>query len=271
MKLLKGTTLILAGMLLCSCTTEHKISKQEVAESISDISSDEEGNVSIVLEDGRVFSLGNLKGEKGEDGVDGKDGETTIQTITKNGKDGKNGTNGKDGSNGIDGKNGTDGKDGSNGKDGKNGIDGKDGKNGSNGLNGKDGKDGTSGKDGVNGKDGIGIKNSTINNKGELIITYTDNSSVNLGVVKNIEKFVTDLKVEENVLYVYYSDGSKKKLDLKNVIYSTPDPGVRSEPTAEPTVEPTQEPTVEPTIEPTPEPVIPSPEQTQPEIPDFGW
>lgn len=230
MKLLKGTTLILAGMLLCSCAAEHKISKQEVAESISDISSDEEGNVSIVLEDGRVFSLGNLKGEKGKDG---EDGETTIQTITKNGKDGKNGI---------------------------------DGKNGSNGLNGKDGKDGISGKDGVNGKDGIGIKNSTINNKGELIITYTDNSSVNLGVVKNIEKFVTDLKVEENDLYVYYSDGSKKKLDLKKVIYATPDPGVRPEPTAEPTQEPTLEPiipTPEPTVEPTPEPA--------PVEPDFGW
>ncbi len=230
MKLLKGTALILAGMLLCSCAAEHKISKQEVAESISDISSDEEGNVSIVLEDGRVFSLGNLKGEKGKDG---EDGETTIQTITKNGKDGKNGI---------------------------------DGKNGSNGLNGKDGKDGISGKDGVNGKDGIGIKNSTINNKGELIITYTDNSSVNLGVVKNIEKFVTDLKVEENDLYVYYSDGSKKKLDLKKVIYATPDPGVRPEPTAEPTQEPTLEPiipTPEPTVEPTPEPA--------PVEPDFGW
>lgn len=248
MKLFKGSALILAGMLLCSCTTEQKISKQEVAESISDISSDEEGNVSIVLEDGRVFSLGNLKGEKGKDG---EDGETTIQTITKNGKDGKNGTNGKDGSNGIDGKNGADGKD---------------GKNGSNGLNGKDGKDGIPGKDGVNGKDGIGIKDSRINNKGELIITYTDNSSVNLGVVKNIEKFVTDLKVEENDLYVYYSDGSKKKLDLKNVIYATPDPGVRPEPTAEPTTEPTLEPiipTPEPTVEPTPEPV--------PVEPDFGW
>ena len=230
MKLLKGTTLILAGMLLCSCTTEQKLSKQEVAESISDISSDEEGNVSIVLEDGRVFSLGNLKGEKGKDG---EDGETTIQTITKNGKDGKNGTNGKDGSNGIDGKNGA---------------------------------DGISGKDGVNGKDGIGIKNSTINNKGELIIAYTDNSSVNLGVVKNIEKFVTDLKVEENDLYVYYSDGSKKKLDLKKVIYATPDPGVRPEPTVEPTTEPTLEPiipTPEPTVEPAPEPV--------PVEPDFGW
>lgn len=232
MKLLKGTTLILAGMLLCSCAAEQKLSKQEVAESISDISSDEEGNVSIVLEDGRVFSLGNLKGEKGKDG---EDGETTIQTITKNGKDG---------SNGIDGKNGTDGKD------------------GSNGLNGKDGKDGISGKDGVNGKDGIGIKNSTINNKGELIITYTDNSSVNLGVVKNIEKFVTDLKVEENDLYVYYSDGSKKKLDLKKVIYATPDPGVRPEPTVEPTTEPTLEPII-PTPEPAPEPV--------PVEPDFGW
>lgn len=237
MKLFKGSALILAGMLLCSCTAEQKISKQEVAESISDISSDEDWNVSIVLEDGRVFSLGNLKGEKGEDG------ETTIQTITKNGKDG---------SNGIDGKNGADGKDGSNGKDGKNGIDGKDGKNGSNGLNGKDGKD------------GIGIKDFGINNKGELIITYTDNSSVNLGVVKNVEKFVTDLNVEDNDLYVYYSDGSKKKLDLKKVIYATPDPGVRPEPTAEPTTEPTLEPIIPtPTVEPAPEPA--------PVEPDFGW
>ena len=87
-----------------------------------------------------------------------------------------------------------------------------------------------------------------------------------MGVVKNIEKFVTDLKVEENDLYVYYSDGSKKKLDLKNVIYATPDPGVRPEPTAEPTTEPTLEPiipTPEPTVEPTPEPV--------PVEPDFGW
>ena len=243
MKLFKGSALILAGMLLCSCAAEQKLSKQEVAESISDISSDEEGNVSIVLEDGRVFSLGNLKGEKGKDG---EDGETTIQTITKNGKDGKNGTNGKDGSNGIDGKNGADGK------DGKNEIDGK---NGSNGLKGKNGKDGISVKDGVNGKDGIGIKNSTINNKGELIIKYTDNTSVNLGVVKNVEKFVTDLNVEENALYVYYSDGSKNKLDLKNVINATPDPGVRPEPTVEPTTEPT--------VEPAPEPV--------PVEPDFGW
>ena len=81
-------------------------------------------------------------------------------------------------------------------------------------------------------------------------------------IVKNIEKFVTDLKVEENDLYVYYSDGSKKKLDLKKVIYATPDPGVRPEPTVEPTTEPII-PTPEPTVEPAPEPV--------PVEPDFGW
>ena len=50
----------------------------------------------------------------------------------------------------------------------------------------------------------------------------------------------------------------EKKLDLKKVIYATPDPGVRPEPTAEPTQEPTPEP-IEPTIVPTPE------------ASDFGW
>ena len=82
-----------------------------VAESISDITSDENGNVIIKLADGRAFSLDGLKGKDGADGKDGKDG-----------KDGANGLNGRDGINGINGVDGKDGRDGVNGKDGKDAI-----------------------------------------------------------------------------------------------------------------------------------------------------
>lgn len=43
------------------------------------------------------------------------------------------------------------------------------------------------GKDGIDGKDGLGIKSAEINSKGELVITYTDNSSVNLGKITGVD------------------------------------------------------------------------------------
>lgn len=88
--------------------------------------------------------------------------------------------NGKDGKDGKDGINGLDGKDGKNGVDGKDGIDGKDGR------DGIDGKDGRNGLDGADGKDGRGIKNITINEQGHLIITFTDNETINCGLVKGL-------------------------------------------------------------------------------------
>ena len=61
---------------------------------------------------------------------------------------------------------------GADGKDGINGVDGKDGINGTNGTNGTDGKDG---------KDGLGIASVEKNAAGELVITFTDGTSKNLG------------------------------------------------------------------------------------------
>ena len=63
------------------------------------------------------------------------------------------------------------------------GADGKDGQNGTNGVDGKDGVDGVNGLDGKNGTDGVGITETSINEYGELVITYSDNSTVNLGTV----------------------------------------------------------------------------------------
>lgn len=72
---------------------------------------------------------------------------------------------------------------GTNGKDGQQGLKGEPGTPGSAGKDGINGKDGAAGKDGIDGKDGLGIKSLTINNLGELVITYTDNTEINLGKV----------------------------------------------------------------------------------------
>ena len=68
---------------------------------------------------------------------------------------------------------------------------GVDGQNGTNGTNGQDGKDGKDGKDGA---DGNGIVSVVINDKGELVITFDDETSVNLGQIKNVHSHEIALK-----------------------------------------------------------------------------
>jgi len=89
-------------------------------------------------------------------------GESFTYTVT-------NGSNGKDG---VDGANGTNGVDGAPGKDGADGADG------TNGVDGAPGKDG---------EDGKGIVSAVINEKGELVLTYTDGTEANMGVVKGAD------------------------------------------------------------------------------------
>lgn len=124
----------------------------------------------------------------------------TSLGVKATGADGKDGLNGKDG---VDGRDGLNGKDGADGKDG---VDGKDGLNGKDGVNGKDGQTpyigengnwwigetdtgvsvttkGDKGDPGTPGKDGVGIAKTEINENGELIITYTDGATANLGRV----------------------------------------------------------------------------------------
>lgn len=94
----------------------------------------------------------------------------------------------------------------SKGKDGKNGTNGKNGKNGANGKDGRsitlasvnsEGQlvitysDGSSvnldklvGINGIDGKDGVGIANILINTSGELELTFSDGQQINLGNVK---------------------------------------------------------------------------------------
>lgn len=63
-------------------------------------------------------------------------------------------------------------------RDGNPGINGKDGADGRDGVDGKDGKDG---KDGQNGADGISVVSFGLDDDGNLIVNYSNNSTQNLG------------------------------------------------------------------------------------------
>ena len=116
----------------------------------------------------------------------------------------------------IKGKNGIDGIDGINGKDGVSIV--KIEKTSTNGLadtytitysdgntfeftitNGQNGEKGTDGKDGINGqdgKDGVSIKDATIDEDGNLIITLTDDTPINAGkVIAPAEKLDDNNKI----------------------------------------------------------------------------
>lgn len=76
---------------------------------------------------------------------------------------------------GIPGRPGADGQPGQPGQPGRDGKDGADGQPGTAGADGQPGTDGA---------DGRGIKSTAINEAGELVVTYDDGSTVNVGRVR---------------------------------------------------------------------------------------
>lgn len=107
---------------------------------------------------------------------------------------------------------GTDGKNGRNGKDGKDGADGKDGINGRDGVNGKNGADG---------KDGVSISAANVNGDGQLVLTFTDGSVINLDKVVGSNGAdgigIAKSEINENgELVITYSNG--QSANLGNVI-----------------------------------------------------
>ena len=170
----------------------------------------------------------------GEDGKDGRDGRTpsvgpngnwwigSMDTGVKAaGTDGRDGTDGKDG---VDGKNGTDGLTpviGGNGNwwlgntdtgvraAGTTGATGAAGAAGATGATGAAGRNGTDGKDG---KDGVGIREVSLNDSGELIVTLTDGTETNLGKITGEDGApgvgISSVQVGENgMLTVTLSNG----------------------------------------------------------------
>ena len=134
---------------------------------------------------GPVVGAKGDKGDKGDQGVQGEKGDQGVQG--EKGDAGLNGTDGvginnieisNDGNLLITLTNGTSLNLGNiKGAKGDQGIQGEKGDKGDAGLGGADGKDGT------NGTDGVGVASSEINTLGELVITYSDGNTVNLGKV----------------------------------------------------------------------------------------
>lgn len=85
-------------------------------------------------------------------------------------------------------------------QDGAPGADGEDGE------DGEDGKDGAPGTPGKDGNDGIGIQKIEIVNN-ELIVTYTDGNSANLGtVVGKNGKEIVSIRIIDGKWHILYDD-----------------------------------------------------------------
>ena len=118
-----------------------------------------------------------IQGVQGEKGDKGDQGEQGIQGVQ--GEKGDKGDQGEQGIQGVQGEKGNAGADGASGQNGTNGINGK------NGVNGQDGQNGQDGKDGQDGTAGRGIDNAMIDNDGYLILTMTDGTTINAGLVRD--------------------------------------------------------------------------------------
>ena len=120
------------------------------------------------------------QGEQGIQGVQGEKGDQGEQGIQGvQGEKGDKGDQGEQGIQGVQGEKGDAGADGASGQNGTNGINGK------NGVNGQDGQNGQDGKDGQDGTAGRGIDNAMIDNDGYLILTMTDGTTINAGLVRD--------------------------------------------------------------------------------------
>ncbi|WP_448921665.1 leucine-rich repeat protein [Eubacterium sp.] len=182
------------------------------------------------------------KGDRGEQGIKGDKGDRGEQGLKGDkgdrGEQGLKGDKGADGTNGVDGK---DGKDGTNGVDGTDGIgitnvtintsgeleltfsDGRNinlgnvkgskGDKGDRGEQGLKGEKGDRGEKGEKGEAGRGIAKTELVN-GELIITYTDGTSENLGGITSntnyddylVYKITSDTTVSVSLKSEYIGD-----------------------------------------------------------------
>lgn len=80
-------------------------------------------------------------------------------------------------------KDGAPGRDGLNGEAGRDGEPGQIGPAGKDGANGRDGIDGKDGQPGNDGRDGVGLAGAIMDRSGNLILTLTDGSTRDLGLV----------------------------------------------------------------------------------------
>lgn len=126
-------------------------------------------------------------GPAGQDGQDGQDGQTPVIGSNGNWWIGTTDTGiSAASSNGTAGSNGSAGKNGEDGADGADGLTPFIGSNGNWWIGSTDTgipSTGADGQDGQDGQNGAGIADVQINDNGELIVTLTDGTELNAGVV----------------------------------------------------------------------------------------
>ena len=165
---------------------------------INNIEISNDGNLLITLTNGTSLNLGNIKGAKGDQGIQGEKGDKGDAGL--GGADGKDGTNGTDGVGVASSEINSLGElvikysDGTTVNLGR--VVGNDGAQGVQGEKGDRGEQGQQGLQGSKGADGRGIEKTELVN-GELVITYTDGTSDNLGSVSGTEIGVSDLLTYE--------------------------------------------------------------------------
>jgi len=94
------------------------------------------------------------------------------------------------------------------GEKGDSGNDGKDGADGKDGLNGTDGKDGETGETGLRGpagQNGRSVSNATINDEGQLTITYSDGTTSQTSL--NGKLYLFGGKCGESAQWGFYNGG----------------------------------------------------------------
>lgn len=257
MKRFRNFILVLLSIISCICfavglsacsngnNTENTQDKDILAIYNMYVAYAEENNTTPLSYSDWLLTIKGEKGDKGEQGIQGVQGEQGIQG--EKGEKGDTGEKGEQGPAGINGTNGTNGKDGINGT---NGIDGQDGKSayeiwldnghtgsetdflnwlkgsdGVDGVNGKDGVNGANGTNGIDGKDGLGIKNVAINDDGDLIITFDNDTTLNTGNVVNPNIKLNDnnkitfntLEVTENNVYGKVSNETETFSFIKEI------------------------------------------------------
>ncbi|MDO5670804.1 MAG: hypothetical protein Q4G50_12490 [Corynebacterium sp.] len=158
-----------------------------------------DGSVTVEFSDGKSITIpAGTPGLPGKDGQDGTSVTITKSTVNADGSVTVEFSDGKSitipaGTPGLPGKDGKDGQDGTSvtitkstvNADGSVTVEFSDGRSitipaGTPGLPGKDGQDGQDGEDGA---DGRGIDRVEVNDKGELIIFFTDGTNHNAGVI----------------------------------------------------------------------------------------
>ena len=155
---------------------------------IAEIELDENYNLIIHYSNGETQNLGNIRGEKGEQGKDG----VSIVSVEKTGTDGLKDTymiTYSDGKTTIfTVTNGKDGVDGSDGEDGISITDVDINESGELVISFSEGSPVNLGKiigaDGDDGQDGIGIEKARVDENGDLILTLSNATEINVGNVK---------------------------------------------------------------------------------------